>query len=78
MERSRVTESELLAIWRRMESKRQRVRVVTSKFRVGLHVPISKEKMKFAKSAEHNFSADIFRIVKVIDRRPQAVYELED
>jgi len=34
--------------------------------------------MKFAKDAEQNFSAEIFRIVKVIDRRPQAVYELED
>jgi uncharacterized protein YggE len=34
--------------------------------------------MKFAKAAEHNFSTEIFRIVKVIHRRPQVAYELED
>ena len=53
-----------------------RVRVATSTFRVGQHVRISKEKMKFAKAAEHNFSTEIFRIFKVIHRR--VVYELED
>jgi hypothetical protein len=47
-------------------------------FRVGQHVRISKYKMKFAKAAEHNFSTEIFRIVKVIHRRTRAVYELED
>ena len=40
------------------------------------NVRISNEKVKFVKSAEHNFSTEIFRIVKVIDRRPRAVYEL--
>jgi hypothetical protein len=49
-----------------------------AKFRVGQHVRISKEKMKFAKAAKHNFSTEIFRIVKVIHRRPRVVYELED
>ena len=34
--------------------------------------------MKFAKAAENNFSTGILRIAKVIDRRPRAVYELED
>jgi hypothetical protein len=34
--------------------------------------------MKYAKDAEHNFSTEIFRIVKVIHRRPRVVYELED
>ena len=38
----------------------------------------SKEKVKFAKFAEHNFTTEIFRIVKVIDRIPRPVYELED
>ena len=37
----------------------------------------SKENMS-AKAAEHNFSTEIFRIVKVIDRRPREVYKLED
>jgi hypothetical protein len=34
--------------------------------------------MKFAKGSEQNFSTAIFRIVKVIKRTPQPVYELED
>jgi len=75
---SRVTDADILAIWLRMEANRQRVRVATSKFRVGQHVRISKDKMKFAKAPEHNFSTEIFRIVKVIHGRTRAVYELED
>ena len=75
---SRVTDSDVLTIWRRMEARRLRVRIATAKFRVGHHVRISKDKMKFAKAAEHNFSTEIFRIVKVIHRRPRVVYELED
>ena len=59
-----------------MEAKS--VRVATAKFRVGQHVRISKENMKFAKAAEHNLSTEIFTIVKVINRRPRAVYEIED
>ena len=43
--------------------------VATAKFRVGQQVRIGKEKMKFAKAAEHNFGTEIFRIVKVIHRR---------
>ena len=39
---SRVTDAEVLAIWRRMEDKRQRVRVATAKFRVRKNVRISK------------------------------------
>ena len=68
---SRVTDSDVLDICRRMEARRQRVRLATSKIRVGQHVRISKEKMRFAKAAEHNISTEIFRIVKVIHRRPR-------
>ena len=32
----------------------------------------------FAKVGEEIFSTEIFRVVKVIDRRPRAVYKLED
>ena len=39
---------------------------------------ISKEKMRFAKAAEHNFFTVKFRNVKLIHRRPRVVYELED
>jgi len=34
--------------------------------------------MKFAKGGEENFSTEIFRIAKVIQRRPRPIYELED
>jgi len=34
--------------------------------------------MKFAKGVEQNFSTEIFRVVKVIERWPRPVYELED
>jgi len=72
------TDADVLAIWCRMQASKQRVRVATTKFRVGQHVLISKEKIKLAKYAEHNFSAEIFTIAKVIRRRPRVVYELED
>ena len=48
------------------------------KFKVGQHVRISKEKMKFAKWSEQNYTDEIFRIVKVIRRTARPVYELED
>jgi len=41
-------------------------------------VRIRKEKMPFAKAADQNFSTEIFRVAKVIERRPRAVSELED
>jgi len=34
--------------------------------------------MRFAKAAEQNFSTDIFKVANVTDRRPHAVYELDD
>jgi len=61
-----------------MDFRRYGICVAKSKFRVGQHVRISKEKMKLAKSAEHNFSTEIFRIANVIERRPRPFYELED
>jgi hypothetical protein len=75
---SRVIDADVLAIWRRMETKSQLVPVAMAKFLVGQHIRISKDKKNFAKAAEHNCSTEIFRIVKVIHRRPRAVYELED
>jgi len=71
---SRVTHSDVLAIWKRMNRRRIRVAV---KFSVGQHVRISKEKMNFAKVSEQTFSMVIFRITKVRERRPRPVYELE-
>ena len=73
---SRVSDANVLAIWLRIEAKRQSVLFATAKFRVGQHVLISKEKMKFANAAEQNFHTETFRIVKVNDRPQRAVYEL--
>ena len=76
---SRVTDSDVLAIWKRMETDRtRRFRVAKATFRVGQHVRIRKEKTRFAKVGEQNFSTEIFKVAKVIDRRSRAVFELED
>jgi transposase InsO family protein len=73
---AKVTESDVLAVWRRMRAKS--IRPTNPKFRVGQHVRISKLKMKFAKGAEQNYTTEIFVIDKVIRRRPRPVYELKD
>ena len=50
---SHVTDSDILAIWKKMEAKRRRrIRVANVRFSVGQHVRISKEKMEFAKGEE--------------------------
>jgi len=41
-------------------------------------VRISKEKKRFAKAAEQNFSTLILRVAKVIERWPRVFYKLED
>jgi hypothetical protein len=74
---SRVTDTEVLAIWKRMQKKSVRRVTKASTSRVGQHVRISKEKMRFAKAAEQNFSTEIFEVAKVIERSPRVVYELE-
>ena len=73
MAHSRVTYADVVVIWRRMEDRRQRVRVATATFRVGQHVRMSKEKIRFANAAENNSSTEKFRIVKVKHRRPCVV-----
>jgi len=65
-----VTDSDVLAIWKRMQNKQGKVRIKKARYSVEKHFRISKEKMKFAKSAEQNFSTEIFRIMKVICRTP--------
>ena len=44
-----VTDSEVLAIWKRLQCNNKRERVIKAKYSVGQHVSISKEKDKFAK-----------------------------
>jgi len=70
---SRVTDADFLEIWRRMEVKGQRVRAQQPRFVSGSTCMSAKA----AKAKERNFSTEIFRIVKVIHRRPRVVYELD-
>ena len=71
-----VSDSDVLALWKRLQKKRSRV--IKAEYSVGQHVCISKERAKFAKSATQNFTTEIFSIVKVIPRTPRPIYELED
>jgi len=76
---SRVTDSDILAIWKRIEEDKVRVRIAKeATFWVWQHFRTSKEKMRFAKDVEQNFSTGIFRVAKIIHRRPRAAYELEE
>lgn len=70
-----VTDSDELAIWKRMEARRRgRLRVGKSTtFSLGQRLGISKEKMRIAKTAKENFSIEVFRVAKVIDWRPRVV-----
>jgi len=62
-----------------MEARRRRVGVAQkATFRVGQHVRISKENVRFAKADEQNISTEVVKVAKVIERRPRAVYEHED
>jgi len=51
-----VTDSDVLAIWKRLQKKQRRV--IKVKYSVGQHVRISKEKARFAKSSERNMSTN--------------------
>jgi len=75
---ARVTDSDILTIWKRVNKKQDKIPIAKPRFRVGQHVRISKEKMKFAKGGEQNYSTEVFRVIKVIRRTPRPVYELED
>jgi hypothetical protein len=77
MASARVTDSDVLAIWRRMNKKNRKIQIAKPKLRV-VHVRISKEKMMFAKGGEQNFTTEVFPINKVIHRTPRPLYELED
>ena len=45
---------------------------------MGQHVRISKDKMKFAKGGEQNYTTEFFKIRKVVYRTPCPVFEIED
>jgi hypothetical protein len=61
-----------------MNKRQSRIPSVVAKFALGQYFRISKEKMKFAKGAEQNYSTEIFKIDKVIRRTPRPLYEHKD
>ena len=63
MASAHVSDKDVLAIWQRLNEKAIRVRSVKAKYSVGQLLRISKEKVKFIKSAEQNYTTEIFRII---------------
>ena len=59
---SKVTDADILAIWNKMRTRHSAIRSATVRYSVGQHVRISKEKLKFAKGGEQNYTTEIFRI----------------
>jgi hypothetical protein len=79
MASAKVSDTDVLAIWNRMNEKAQRLKLLAEiRYRVGQYVRMSKQKMKFAKGGEHNYTTEIFKICKIVHRTPRPVYELED
>ena len=70
---SKVTDSDILAIWNRMRSLHSAIRSAADRYSVGQHVRISTEKLKFAKGGEQNYTTEIFRISNVVRRVPRPV-----
>jgi hypothetical protein len=75
---SKVTDSDILKIWRTIRVKQSSVSRAPAKFKVGQYVRMSKEKIKFAKGGEQNYTTEIFQIQKVVPRTPRPVYDLVD
>jgi hypothetical protein len=61
-----------------MRNRHGSIRRAPVKFKVGQHVGFSKEKLKFAKGVEQNYTTEIFEIHKVVSRIARPVYELVD
>jgi len=75
---SKVSPSNIYSVWRKVNSLRVKIPHGRVKFNVGELVGITKQKVAFAKGYEETFSTEIFRVVKVITRVPQPVYELSE
>jgi len=74
-----VSDTDVLTIWNKMRGKAGKTqRLSKLKFRVGEHVRISKERMKFAKGGEQNYTTEVFKVRKVVHRTLRPVFELED
>jgi hypothetical protein len=73
---SKVTDYDILLIWHKMRTNHGSIWRAPVKFKVGQNVRISKEKLKFAKGGEQNYTTEIFKRLKVVFRIPRTVYEL--
>jgi transposase InsO family protein len=73
-----VSPGNIYTVWKRVNNLQARIPVGQVKFGVGEHVRISKQKVLFAKGYEQTYSTEVFRVAKVIQRRPQPVYQLTD
>ena len=66
-----VSDTDVLTIWNEMRGKAGKTQSLSKlKFRVGQHVRISKEKMKFSKGGEQNYTTEVFKVRKVVHRTP--------
>jgi hypothetical protein len=74
----RVGDKDVLKIFLRAKYRNKGIPSAKPKFIVGQNVRISKQKAKFEKYPAQKFSAERFKIIKVIRRDPRPVYELED
>ena len=75
---SKVSDSDILAIWNKMSARHNSIRRASVRFGVGQNVRISKERLKFEKGGEQNYTTEIFRIYTVVRKFPRPVYELQD
>jgi len=74
-----VRDTDVLTIWNKMRGKADKTRRLSKlNFRIGQHVRNSKEKMKFAKGGEQNYTTEILKVRKVVHRTRRPVFELED
>lgn len=71
-----VSEDDVLSIWERLKSKWSKN--VTPHFKAGDYCRISKEKLTFSKGYETNYSREIFKIDRVLMKKPRPVYLLVD
>ena len=75
---NKVSPSNIYSAWLKVNSLRAKIPHGRVKFQVDDLVRITKQKVAFAKGYEQTFSTEIFKVVKVITRVPQPVYELSD
>ena len=73
---SKVTDSDIFAIWNMMRARQSAVKRAVAKFRVGQRVRINKGKIKFAKGGEQYYTTAIFNTLKAVHKTPCPVYEL--